>query len=114
MWAQLLLGAFFLQVSVSSGLHPCTLPVHQRGRGPEHYYHHDQLLTKIKAIEVKDEHGIDGLDDENYELLQEASGAWMERARQLLAFKRVNGHTRVPKRFKENPALGNWVNKQRQ
>jgi hypothetical protein len=39
---------------------------------------------------------------------------WRERLRQLETFKQVNGHTRVPKRYKPNPSLGNWVNKQRQ
>jgi Helicase associated domain len=39
---------------------------------------------------------------------------WMERFRQLQEFKDRHGHTLVPKRYKENPSLGNWVNKQRQ
>lgn len=39
---------------------------------------------------------------------------WMERARQLYHFQQQHGHTTVPKRYKANPALGNWVNKQRQ
>jgi hypothetical protein len=39
---------------------------------------------------------------------------WMERFRQLQEFKDRHGHTSVPKRYKENPSLGNWVNKQRQ
>ena len=40
--------------------------------------------------------------------------SWVERIRQLIEFKQVNGHTLVPRRYKENPSLGNWVNKQRQ
>ena len=39
---------------------------------------------------------------------------WMARARQLHDFAQQHGHTLVPKRYNENPALGNWVNKQRQ
>jgi Helicase associated domain len=39
---------------------------------------------------------------------------WMERYRQLKEFREQHGHTLVPKRFKDNPPLGNWVNKQRQ
>lgn len=39
---------------------------------------------------------------------------WMGRAKELYHFYLQHGHTRVPKRYKENPALGNWVNKQRQ
>jgi hypothetical protein len=45
---------------------------------------------------------------------EELSSPWTERTRQLLAYKQAHGHTRVPKRYKENPGLGNWVNKQRQ
>ena len=39
---------------------------------------------------------------------------WMERFRQLCDFKNLHGHTLVPKRYKNNPSLGNWVSKQRQ
>ena len=42
------------------------------------------------------------------------ANSWMERIRQLIEFKQANGHTLVPKRYKKNPSLGNWVNKQRQ
>jgi hypothetical protein len=41
-------------------------------------------------------------------------GPWMTRASQLLEFKKQHGHVRVPKRYKEDPGLGLWVNKQRQ
>ena len=43
-----------------------------------------------------------------------AKVGWLERARQLYEFQQQHGHTLVPKRYKANPALGNWVNKQRQ
>ena len=43
-----------------------------------------------------------------------AASTWMDRVQELLQFSQAHGHTRVPKRYKENPALGNWVNKQRQ
>jgi Helicase associated domain len=39
---------------------------------------------------------------------------WNERYRQLDDFLTIHGHTMVPKRYKTNPALGNWVSKQRQ
>lgn len=39
---------------------------------------------------------------------------WMDRFRQLREFKDIHGHTMVPKRYKGNPSLGNWVSKQRQ
>jgi Helicase associated domain len=43
-----------------------------------------------------------------------AKVGWIERARQLYEFQQQHGHSLVPRRCKENPALGNWVNKQRQ
>lgn len=43
-----------------------------------------------------------------------AKVGWLERARQLYEFQQQHGHTLVPKRYKANPALGTWVNKQRQ
>jgi Helicase associated domain len=39
---------------------------------------------------------------------------WDERYRQLSEFRQVHGHAMVPKRYKANPSLGNWVSKQRQ
>jgi len=38
---------------------------------------------------------------------------WEERFEQLLQFKSEKGHMRVPQNYTENPALGNWVHKQR-
>ncbi|KAL7559340.1 hypothetical protein ACA910_002504 [Epithemia clementina (nom. ined.)] len=40
-------------------------------------------------------------------------GPWMERVLELQRFVQRHGHARVPKRYQDNPALGNWVNKQR-
>ena len=40
--------------------------------------------------------------------------SWKDRVYELLEFREVHGHTRVPKRYPANPSLGNWVNKQRQ
>jgi len=39
--------------------------------------------------------------------------AWEERYNQLLAFKAIKGHTRVPQLWRDNPQLANWVNDQR-
>ena len=39
--------------------------------------------------------------------------SWEKRYQQLLDFKTDHGHCNVPKRFKENTQLGNWVGKQR-
>lgn len=40
--------------------------------------------------------------------------SWMDRVEQLQEYAAIHRHTLVPKRYKANPALGNWVNKQRQ
>jgi hypothetical protein len=40
--------------------------------------------------------------------------SWMDRVHQLQEYCATHGNTLVPKRYKANPALGNWVNKQRQ
>jgi Helicase associated domain len=39
---------------------------------------------------------------------------WDERYKQLSDFRQIHGHSMVPKRYKINPPLGNWVSKQRQ
>lgn len=38
---------------------------------------------------------------------------WMEMYRRLVAYKAVNHNTRVPRKYKADPKLGFWVNKQR-
>lgn len=38
---------------------------------------------------------------------------WDEMYRELVAFKKKHGHTKVPQDFKENRALGSWVSRQR-
>ena len=40
--------------------------------------------------------------------------SWIERVEQLKQYQRVHGDMLVPRRYKSNPSLGNWVNKQRQ
>ncbi|EED90083.1 hypothetical protein THAPSDRAFT_263700, partial [Thalassiosira pseudonana CCMP1335] len=40
--------------------------------------------------------------------------AFTQKLLELQQFKQQTGHTLVPKRYEENPSLGNWVNKQRQ
>ena len=39
--------------------------------------------------------------------------SWNERYNELVEFKRVNGHCNVPSVFDENPALTQWVKRQR-
>mmetsp|Transcript_37226 Transcript_37226/g.90420 ORF Transcript_37226/g.90420 Transcript_37226/m.90420 type:complete len:329 (+) Transcript_37226:51-1037(+) len=41
------------------------------------------------------------------------SYSWIDRVYQLQEYKETYGDTCVPKRFPNNPSLGNWVNKQR-
>mmetsp|Transcript_42902 Transcript_42902/g.51512 ORF Transcript_42902/g.51512 Transcript_42902/m.51512 type:complete len:186 (+) Transcript_42902:55-612(+) len=38
---------------------------------------------------------------------------WFDRYEELVSYVKEFGHARVPKIFADNPALGNWVNKQR-
>jgi len=45
---------------------------------------------------------------------QNLEDPWVQRATELLEFAKVHGHCVVPKRYKENRALANWVSKQRQ
>lgn len=39
---------------------------------------------------------------------------WEERMEDLLAFQKEHGHVRVPRRYGDNPSLGNWVSRVRQ
>ena len=43
-----------------------------------------------------------------------APGPWEVRFEELLLYKQVHGHCRVPKRYTSNKPLANWVSKQRQ
>jgi GTPase SAR1 family protein len=54
------------------------------------------------------------LSDSNTSTRMSDCGAWMTRYYDLLQFHKTHEHTIVPKRYKNNPTLGNWVNKQRQ
>ena len=45
---------------------------------------------------------------------KELGDAFAQKYAQLEQFRDINGHCLVPKRYKDNPSLGNWVNKQRQ
>jgi len=38
---------------------------------------------------------------------------WMDFYERLVAYKKKHGHTTVPRKWKEDPALGNWVKNQR-
>ena len=47
-------------------------------------------------------------------LVKELGRAFAQKYIELQEYKRSHGDCMVPKRYKSNPSLGNWVNKQRQ
>jgi hypothetical protein len=53
-------------------------------------------------------------DDPNNQQSKPLRLSWKDRVHQLIEYREKHGHTLIPKRYSENPALGNWVNKQRQ
>jgi Helicase associated domain len=63
---------------------------------------------------LKAEVNVDNSKTDNTFTMTTTGGPFMDRVQQLLDFRQKHGHCRVPKRHVENPALGNWVNKQRQ
>ena len=48
------------------------------------------------------------------QLINEIGSAFAQKLFELEEFQQENGHCLVPKRYQNNPSLGNWVNKQRQ
>ena len=58
---------------------------------------------------------ISDQNDYNEQLLvKELGRAFSQRYIELQEYKHLHGDCMVPKRYKNNPSLGNWVNKQRQ
>ena len=58
---------------------------------------------------------ISNENDYNEQLLvKELGRAFSQRYIELQEYKHLHGDCMVPKRYKNNPSLGNWVNKQRQ
>jgi hypothetical protein len=53
-------------------------------------------------------------DADTFKFDQNRKHTWLDRAQQVVDYRDKYGDTLIPKRFKENPSLGNWVNKQRQ
>lgn len=51
--------------------------------------------------------------DFDWDALTDKDIQWKLMYRELVEFKRRHGHAKVPQDFKENPALGSWVAKQR-
>jgi hypothetical protein len=79
--------------------------------------------------DVQDDHAVTDIDDATTSARVETNtvsttvatasvarnrASWMDRVQELQEYRSTHGNTLVPKRYKENPALGNWVNKQRQ
>ena len=78
-------------------------------------YHHASLALRLRAVKNDyTAHSGEKPSSHPGSIENSSAGGWMERVGQIIDYKQANGHTRVPKRYKENPALGNWVNKQRQ
>ncbi len=46
-------------------------------------------------------------------LVEHRESKWESKFAELTAFKQARGHARVPKNWRENPALGQWLQKQR-
>ena len=71
-----------------------------------------QVYNKTKKGKLLPEQikSLEGIEFE-WELKQVS---WDERFQQIVEYKEQNGHSRVPQRYKANPQLGQWVNKQRQ
>ena len=58
--------------------------------------------------------GSSNKSSDNKHRSKELGDAFAQKYAQLEEFRDINGHCLVPKRYKDNPSLGNWVNKQRQ
>lgn len=46
-------------------------------------------------------------------IVEKLGSSWHEMYGQLVAYKNIHGNTRVPNRYKKNPALATWVQNQR-
>ena len=46
-------------------------------------------------------------------MISNVTDNWDQRYVELIEYANINGHTLVPSRCQENPALGNWVIQQR-
>jgi len=58
---------------------------------------------------------LDKLDEIGFEFdVAKKTLPWQTRFEQMLEFKEKNGHCNVPRHYKENPALGEWVHRQRE
>jgi len=80
-----------------------------RGQVQSHAQKYFAKLGKAKTKETN-EIGV----EEDEPMMFQFHVSWDERLKQLKQYRQVNGHCRVPQRYKVNPQLGNWVRDQRQ
>ncbi|KAL9179533.1 hypothetical protein ACHAXT_008823 [Thalassiosira profunda] len=74
--------------------------------------HKDDAATV--ATPFTSDETIDNISSGSNKLAKELGAAFAERLSELEEYRRAHGHCLVPKRYEGSPALGNWVNKQRQ
>ena len=91
--------------------------VHGHCRVPQKYQENPSLghwvnkqRTSFKSGKLSDER-ISDLDAIGFDW--DLSANWIEWLQQLEAYKAIHGHCRVPRTYKENPSLANWVSNQR-
>lgn len=69
--------------------------------------------SRIKESELKSTSATENLNHRK-QLIEKIGNAFAQKLFDLEKFQQENGHCLVPKRYQNNPSLGNWVNKQRQ
>ena len=91
--------------------------IHGNCRVPQRYKENPSLghwvnkqRTSFKSGKLSDER-ISDLDAIGFDW--DLSANWIEWLQQLEAYKAIHGHCRVPRTYKENPSLANWVSNQR-
>ena len=71
--------------------------------------HKQPNLTNPDSIEIDELHQLD-----EKQLINQLGYPYAQKILELSVYKAKYGDCMVPKRYDENPSLGNWVNKQRQ
>jgi hypothetical protein len=81
-----------------------------------HYLHHNTQLssTITKQSNLTKPSANVSLELDGEQLTACFGQAYAQKILELAAYKSEHGDCMVPKRYKENPSLGNFVNKQRQ
>lgn len=92
----------------------CATSIEQSSSTNETLYANDDCFQYSSTSTTTSTHLVNGLYLDSSSPCDMTNVGWMARYRQVYIFQEHFGHTRVPKRYKDNPALGNWVNKQRQ